>query len=124
MPAFEHHIFVCGNKRPEGHPRGCCNPQESDELCEAFRSALRAHGLGTRVRANKAGCLDQCECGPTVVIYPQGTWYGHVRPEDAAEIVERTILRGEIIPDLLIPDECLNSKGQVAWTVNTPESKE
>jgi (2Fe-2S) ferredoxin len=66
--------------------------------------------LNTLVRANYAGCLDQCECGPTVVIYPQAIWYGGVRPEDVPRIIEETILGGRILEDLLIPDEKLNAK--------------
>jgi (2Fe-2S) ferredoxin len=109
MPAFTHHIFVCGNAREPGHKRGCCDPAGGQTLREAFRKALKAAGVGPSVRANHSGCLDQCEHGPTVVIYPQGVWYGRVRPEDAARIVERTVVGGEVIDDLLIPDGCLNN---------------
>jgi (2Fe-2S) ferredoxin len=66
-------------------------------------------GLGTTVRANHAGCLDQCEHGPTVVFYPQGVWYGPVRVEDVPRIVERTIVGGEVIHDLRIAESCLNN---------------
>lgn len=63
------------------------------------------------VRANKAGCLDQCELGPTVVIYPQEIWYGGVRPEDVPRIVEETVVGGKILDDLRIPEQQLNTKG-------------
>ena len=63
------------------------------------------------VRANKAGCLDQCELGPTVVIYPQEIWYGGVQPSDVPRIIEETILGGRVIQELVIPDEQLNTKG-------------
>jgi (2Fe-2S) ferredoxin len=56
-----------------------------------------------------SGCLDQCEHGPNLVIYPQGIWYGGVRLEDVPRIVEETIIKGKILEDLLIPDECLNN---------------
>lgn len=109
MPAFLHHVFVCGNTREPGHPRGCCDPEGKQALRDAFRKALKNAGLAETVRINHAGCLDQCEHGPTVVIYPQGVWYGHVRPEDARRIVEQTIRNGEIVPDLRIDDNCLNN---------------
>ncbi len=109
MSAFAHHIFICGNQRPDGHPRGSCDPTAAGALREAFKSELRRAGLGGVARANAAGCLDQCEHGPVVVIYPQGIWYGGVRPEDAARIVERTVVRGEILDELSIADECLNN---------------
>jgi len=66
------------------------------------------------VRANQAGCLDQCELGPTVVIYPQQIWYGGVRPEDVPRIVEETIVHGRVLEDLLIPTEQLNVKANRA----------
>lgn len=109
MAAFTHHIFVCGNVRAAGHPRGCCDPAGKQALREAFRRELRLAGLDSTVRANHAGCLDQCEHGPTVVIYPQGIWYGHVRVEDVPRIVERTIIGGEEVPELQIADGCLNN---------------
>lgn len=56
------------------------------------------------MRVNNAGCLDACAFGVAVVIYPDGIWYGGVRKEDVREIVERTILNGEVIERLLIPD--------------------
>ncbi|MEX0936403.1 MAG: hypothetical protein WDZ59_00985 [Pirellulales bacterium] len=63
------------------------------------------------VRANTSACLDQCELGPTVVIYPQAIWYGGVKLTDVARIVEETIVHGRVLDDLLIPDEQLNTKG-------------
>ena len=61
------------------------------------------------MRANAAGCLDQCELGPTVVIYPQAIWYGGVKPADVPRILEETVMQGRVLPDLLIPDEQLNA---------------
>jgi (2Fe-2S) ferredoxin len=61
------------------------------------------------VRANKAGCLDQCEQGPTVVIYPQAIWYGGVKLADVSRIIDETIIAGRILEDLLIPSERLNA---------------
>jgi (2Fe-2S) ferredoxin len=109
MPKFEKHLFVCGNQRPEGHPRGCCDPQGRAELQLAFKQKLAVHGLKGRVRANQAGCLDQCEHGPNVVVYPEAVWYGHVTLNDVDEIVEEHILGGRPVERLIIPDRCLNA---------------
>ena len=109
MPRFSHHIFVCGNVRRPGHPRGCCDPNGEQALRQAFKSELKKAGLGLLVRANEAGCLEQCEHGPTVVIYPQGIWYGRVKIDDVRRIVARTVVAGEILEDLLIADSCLNN---------------
>jgi (2Fe-2S) ferredoxin len=109
MPKFEKHIFVCGNQRPEGHPRGCCDAAASKELQVLFKQKLAEHGLKGTVRANQAGCLDQCEHGPTIVVYPAAVWYGGVKPGDVDEIVTAHIVGGKPVERLLIPDECLNS---------------
>jgi (2Fe-2S) ferredoxin len=61
------------------------------------------------VRANKSGCLDQCELGPTVVVYPEAVWYGHVQPEDVDEIIDSHIVNGQPVERLRIPDEVLNT---------------
>lgn len=47
-----------------------------------------ARGLKGRIRINKAGCFDQCGNGPMVVVYPESTWYAHVRPTDADQLVD------------------------------------
>ncbi len=109
MPGFTHHVFICANTRSPGHPRGCCDPAGSETLRNLFKAELQKRGLGGAVRANKAGCLDQCEHGPNLVIYPQGIWYGHVRPEDVPRIIDETIVGGRILDDLAIADECLNN---------------
>ena len=80
-------------------------------LRNLFKAAVKSRDLGPSVRANKAACLDQCELGPTVVIYPQAIWYGAVRPEDVPRIIDETIVGGRVLEDLLIPDELLNTKG-------------
>ena len=111
MSAFTHHIFICCNRRSPGHARGCCDPAGSEQLRSAFKAGVEHRGLKPLVRANKAGCLDQCELGPMVVIYPQGVWYGNVQLEDVARIIDETIVGGKVLDDLLIADELLNTKG-------------
>lgn len=109
MAAFTSHIFVCCNQREPGHRRGCCDPDGSEALRDLFKTEVAKRKLGPLVRANKAGCLEQCELGPTVVIYPQGIWYGHVQPSDVARILDETVIGGRILEDLLIPAACLNN---------------
>ena len=113
MPAFDKHIFVCCNQRAPGHSRGCCDPDGSGQLRARLKAELKRRGLGVQVRANTAGCLDQCEAGPTLVMYPQAIWYGNVQEEDVPRIVEKTILNDELIEELVIPDEVLNTKGRI-----------
>jgi (2Fe-2S) ferredoxin len=110
MPKFEKHIFVCGNQRPPGNPRGCCDPAAEARLQKLFKQKLAQHGLKGRVRANQSGCLDQCEHGPTVVVYPEAVWYGAVKESDVDEIVESHILGGRPVERLRIADACLNTE--------------
>jgi len=110
MPKFEKHIFICGNQRPQGHPRGSCDPEAKGELHAKFKLALTGHGIaGTRVRANKSGCMEQCEHGPTVVVYPDAIWYGRVTPNDVEEIVASHIVGGKAVERLVLPDACINT---------------
>jgi (2Fe-2S) ferredoxin len=110
MPKFEKHIFVCMNQREADHPRGCCDPAGQGELQRVFKTKLAKRGIAnTTVRANKCGCLDQCELGPTVVVYPEAVWYGHVTPNDVDEIIDQHIVGGHPVERLVIPDAVLNT---------------
>jgi len=109
MAKFEHHIFICTNQRPPENPRGCCDPQGVGNLQLLFKQELAKRGLKTRVRANRAGCLDQCEHGPTMVVYPEAIWYGSVKPEDVVEIIESHIINQQPVKRLILPDECINT---------------
>ena len=73
-PYYEAHVFCCTNRRPAGHPRGCCAEKGSEALRDYMKSKAKALGL-KNVRINSSGCLDRCELGPTMVIYPEGVWY-------------------------------------------------
>jgi (2Fe-2S) ferredoxin len=72
---------------------------------DVLKKELSARGLGKIVRANNAGCLDQCEQGVTIVIYPEQVWYGGVTVDDVTDIIEQHLIRGEIVERLLIPDQ-------------------
>lgn len=110
MPRFDKHIFVCGNQRPAGHPRGCCDPTAEAKLQKLFKQKLAQRGLKGRVRANQSGCLDQCEHGPNLVVYPDSVWYGHVTEADVDEIIESHIVGGKPVERLRIADSCLNTQ--------------
>ena len=105
MPSFQRHVFVCTNERAADHPRGSCKLKGSVEVRDTLKAQLKARGLGKLVRANNAGCLDQCEMGITLVVYPEQVWYGHVTVADIPEIIERHIVKGEIVERLLLPDQ-------------------
>jgi len=103
LPAFERHVFVCQNTRPADAPRPSCTVDGKSELFVQLQ-------LGGKVRINKSGCLDQCEHGPTVVVYPEAVWYGHVQAADAAAIVEEHLVGGRPVERLRLAEECINTK--------------
>jgi (2Fe-2S) ferredoxin len=110
MPKFDKHIFICTNQRDPGHPRGSCDPTGEAVLQKIFKKKLAEHGIrGDVVRANKAGCLEQCEHGPNLVVYPDAVWYGFVTESDVDEIIESHIINGTPVARLVLPDACLNT---------------
>lgn len=104
MSYFSHHVFFCTNQRDDG--RQSCN--ECDAVAARAHVKQRCKELGItgpgKVRINSAGCLDRCERGPVVVVYPEETWYTYVDRQDLDEIVDRHLLGGEIVERLLIRD--------------------
>jgi (2Fe-2S) ferredoxin len=103
MPPYKYHLFVCTNRRPEGHPKGCCSEKGSEALREFFKNEIKRLGLHRQVRANIAGCLDTCQFGPSVVVYPEAVWYQVRNLQDAKEILECHIQHGEIVERLRMP---------------------
>jgi len=97
------HVFICTNERPPGHVRGCCQQKKSEQLVQLFKQELVKAGIQKEVRAQKAGCLDVCEFGPAIVVYPEAIWYGKVTPEDIPEIVQSHIIGGTPVHRLKIP---------------------
>jgi len=110
LPLFERHVFVCLNTRPADAPRPSCTTDGKSELHTQLQQLTKAAGLSSTVRINKSGCLDQCEHGPTVVVYPEAVWYGHVQASDAAEIVEQHLIGGKPVERLRLADGCVNTK--------------
>jgi (2Fe-2S) ferredoxin len=105
MPRFNKHIFVCENKREPGDARGCCNEKGSAEIREQFKKKIKELGLNTQMRANSAGCLDACEHGPVIVVYPEQVWYGGVKLEDVEEIVQKHLINNIPVERLQIKEK-------------------
>jgi (2Fe-2S) ferredoxin len=101
-PYFDAHVFVCTNRRADGHPKGSCAARGSEELRDYIKLRAKALGLG-RVRINSAGCLDRCEHGPVIVIYPEGVWYQVRNKIDADEILQRHLVDGGRASALMLP---------------------
>lgn len=100
-PFFAAHVFVCCNRRADGHKRGSCAAAGSEALRDYMKA--RAKELGLRgVRINQAGCLDRCEFGPALVIYPEGIWYSPKTREDVDEILVAHLQAGGRVPRLML----------------------
>ena len=98
------HVFCCTNVRPESHPRGSCARRDSVALRDYMKKQAKAMDLG-RVRINAAGCLDRCELGPAMVVYPDGIWYRYENEADVDEILESHIKKGVIVERLRLNTE-------------------
>lgn len=94
MPPYRLHVFVCVNRRPDDNPKGSCAQKGSEAVHQRFKEELARLGLKGQVRANTSGCMDACAFGVTVVIYPEGVWYGRVKVEDVDEIIQSHIIGG------------------------------
>jgi (2Fe-2S) ferredoxin len=98
---YEAHVFCCTNRREAGHPRGCCADKHSESLRDYMKDRCKALAL-KKVRINSAGCLDRCELGPTMVIYPDGVWYHYQSEADIEEIIESHLLKGRVVERLML----------------------
>jgi (2Fe-2S) ferredoxin len=101
-PFYDAHVFVCCNRRPEGHKRGSCGARGSEKLRDYMKARAKELGL-QRTRINLAGCLDRCELGPCVVIYPEGIWYKIESTADVDAILEQHVRGGGIVSSLRLP---------------------
>ena len=103
-PFYEHHVFFCRNEREGTDCRDSCGKHGALEAQKHAKSRIKQLGLSGdgKVRINKGGCMDRCEEGPVIVIYPQGTWYTYVDNSDIDEIIDRHIVKGEVVERLKI----------------------
>lgn len=99
---FTHHIFCCNNRREPGHTRGCCAEKGSEELRDYMKQRIKDIGL-PQTRVNQAGCLDRCELGPCIVIYPEGVWYSPKTKADIDSIISEHLVGGKIVEALKLP---------------------
>ena len=111
MASFTRHVFVCTNQRDPSAPRGSCTPDGKGKLHKLFKDGVAEAGLSSLIRVNKAGCLDQCEHGPVVVVYPEQVWYGFVQPSDVDEVVSEHLVMDRPVSRLVLPQTCVNTAG-------------
>ena len=99
-PYFTHHVFFCTNQRDDGAP--CCGVSGGQQMRDYMKKkAKQAHLTGAgKCRINSAGCMDRCDEGPVMVVYPEGVWYTYVDETDIDEIFEQHLKHGHIVERL------------------------
>jgi (2Fe-2S) ferredoxin len=102
MTHFKHHVFFCCNQREAG--ANCCNNHGASDLRDYAKKQVKALGLSGegKVRINQAGCLDRCDEGPVLVVYPEAVWYTYIDREDIDEIVHEHLQHGRIVERLKV----------------------
>ena len=100
---YSHHVFFCCNQRPPGD-RTCCNNKGATRVRDYAKARIKKLDLAGpgKVRINQSGCLDRCEEGPCVVVYPEGVWYTYVDEEDVEEIIQEHLVNGRVVERLKI----------------------
>lgn len=100
MSYYKYHVFMCTNQRGPGER--CCNQSGSGRLRDYAKDRIKALGLKSEagVRINSAGCMDRCELGPVMVIYPEETWYTFVDEQDVEEIIQEHLINGRKVARL------------------------
>lgn len=104
---YDVHVFCCVQQRPAGHNRGCCADKGALQLSDGMCRRTMARGWA-RVRINRSGCLNMCEHGPAMVIYPEGVWYKYRTAEDVDEILTQHIRFGKRVERLLLDPAVIN----------------
>jgi (2Fe-2S) ferredoxin len=102
MSYFSHHVFFCCNQREPG--RACCNDKSASTLRDYAKQRVKELDLAGKggVRINQAGCLDRCDEGPCIVVYPEETWYTYVDEQDIDEIIDEHLQHGRVVERLKI----------------------
>lgn len=98
---YDKHIFICTNQRAEGAARKSCGEAHGLEIVDAFKKKLKEKNLTIKVRAQKAGCLDICDFGQTIAVYPDGIFYVGVALNDVDEIINQHIINNKPVERLV-----------------------
>jgi (2Fe-2S) ferredoxin len=98
---YDIHLFICCNQRT-GTEKQSCGEIHGLELVAEFKKQIKDLNIGLKIRANRSGCLGICDFGPTVAIYPEGTFYVGVQKEDVTEIIQSHIVNKKPVERLLL----------------------
>lgn len=103
MSYYQRHLFFCTNLR-EDPQRPCCAGSGAVQLRAWAKARVKELGLAGpgQLRVNSAGCMDRCEQGPTLVVYPDGVWYSYLDEQDLEEIIQEHLIAGRVVQRLLL----------------------
>jgi (2Fe-2S) ferredoxin len=102
MSYFEKHVFFCVNERePDAECCANCGANQMQAYAKERIKALKKNGAG-KIRINRAGCLDRCDDGPVMVVYPEAVWYRYVDQVDIEEIIQEHLLNNRVVSRLKI----------------------
>ncbi len=102
MTYYQKHVFFCVNQRKAGE--ACCNDHNAQAMRDYAKDRIKTLNLSGKgkIRINNAGCLDRCNEGPVIVIYPDDIWYTYVDHEDIDEIIDEHLINGRVVERLQI----------------------
>ncbi len=102
MSYYAHHVFFCCNQREAG--AACCADHKASSVRDYAKKRVKELGLSGegKVRVNMAGCLDRCDLGPVLVVYPEAVWYTYVDQDDIDEIIDEHLVHGRPVDRLRI----------------------
>lgn len=104
MKCPKHHILVCTSCRINGTIQGFCGKNGSVEILQKFNEEVEERDMYGSVYVTNTGCMTVCNKGPIVVVYPEGIWYGNVKPSDVERIMDEHIEGGKPVADLMISE--------------------
>jgi len=102
MELYRSHVLICAGTG--------CTSSKSKIIEDKFIEELERNNLTKEVKVVKTGCFGLCEAGPIVVVYPEGSFYSRIKPEDVERIVEEHLLKGRIVKDLLFHESVEENK--------------
>ena len=88
-PEFEKYILICVNERPDGERVACGTSFCGKDLAASLKDAVKKAGQANRIRVSKTLCLDVCEQGPNVLVYPDNFWFKQVTLGDVPAILDK-----------------------------------
>jgi (2Fe-2S) ferredoxin len=112
MPFRSRYLFVCTNRRPDGHPKGSCAEKGSEEIVVRLKEALAKRGIAKDiVRACSSSCLDLCEVGITILQEPEHVAYGRVTLADVDAIADAAG-SGQVVARLVVHPAAAAASGE------------